>query len=203
MSYPQSPDVLVRYLFSHGYEGTRFFNGRIIFRDWTGDGTWEDGLADVNGWVREDNGVCCYETQRKSKIAKCLIEGMTRNAPRPRTNIPRSSAILSDTICRITVAGRPRFAPSSRLAVKYSPKSAASCKNVPIVRMNEYIPNCSTEIIRTVSAVTPRPSANTKIRLAAAKTALKKIDCPIYKNTGRTTTRRSLPSPMLCVTTSL
>ena len=32
---------------------------KLVFRKDSGDDSWENGLADQNGWVREEYGSCC------------------------------------------------------------------------------------------------------------------------------------------------
>ncbi len=55
-----------KYLKAHDYEDVLVpcqEKPRISFRDGSGDETWENDVAEINDWQRDERGDCCFESQ--------------------------------------------------------------------------------------------------------------------------------------------
>lgn len=38
---------------------------RICYRDKTGDNSWENGIGEDNGWIKQERGKCCFKENKK------------------------------------------------------------------------------------------------------------------------------------------
>lgn len=58
-----NPRKAEHYLRYHGYKMVALIPHKLklVFRKDSGDDSWESGIADKNGWVREEYGFCCLD----------------------------------------------------------------------------------------------------------------------------------------------
>jgi len=57
------------YLVGRRYGGVKVvsqINEKLAYKDRTGDGSWENGLAGQNGWFRDERVSCCMKYAREN-----------------------------------------------------------------------------------------------------------------------------------------